>query len=61
MVPTVPSLEKEEDKPGWSLREQPEGEVTGMQEGITSNEILLLEFPACLPLVCIPRMIPDSV
>lgn len=43
MVPMVPSLEKEEDKSGWSLREQPECEPAGIRKEKTSNEILLFQ------------------
>lgn len=46
--PVVPSLEEEEDKPDWSLREQPEREVTGMQEGINFKQNPTLTVP-CLP------------
>lgn len=59
LVPMIPSLEKAEGKPGWSLMEQPGWEVTGRQE--SSNKILPFQVPACLALTCISRIFPDSI
>jgi len=48
LVPMIPSLEKEESKPGWSLKEQAGWEATGMQERKKFKQNSTLSGP-CLP------------
>lgn len=50
LVPMIPSLEKEEGKPGWSLTGQPGWEVTGRQERKKFKQNPTLAGP-CLPCI----------
>lgn len=50
LVPMTPSLEKEEGKPGWSLKEQAGWEATGMQERKKFKENSAFSGP-CLPCI----------
>lgn len=48
LLPMIPSLEKEEGKPGWSLKEQAGWEATRMQERKKFKENSTFSGP-CLP------------
>lgn len=58
LVPMIPSLEREEGKPGWSLKEQAGREATGMQERKKFKQNSALSGP-CLPCIGLcPRSSP---
>lgn len=61
LVPMTPSLEKEEGKPGWSLKEQAGWEATRIRKERRSNRTLHFQVPACLALAYVPRVVPDFV